>query len=257
MKCISCEVEINPKWKHALELNICPFCGQDIMDNQLKTLLSSLRETMEKLSEYPVQLNDWMLSNHNYIKTDSEDLPNYLSKDLLKELYKENDERDFLERKNKKFTVKVTSENGEEQDVIAQKIQSEEKTNEFYRRAEAVKPNIEGFKTVSEKTQKLKEMAQKIRKEGSNPSESSESFSEVIDPSIVEEMQSLMIDDGIVNSAIADPDFDEERIPSVVLNMAKKVRTNKDPNDDLRKLQELQAKAQRNSLSGRGGFSRS
>ena len=47
------------------------------------------------------------------------------------------------------------TENGE-QEVSVEKIQSEERTNEFYKRAEAVKPNIEGFSSVSEKTQHLK-----------------------------------------------------------------------------------------------------
>ena len=265
MKCITCEVEINPKWKHAIELNNCPFCGQAIVDEQLRDLFSSLRETMEQLSPYQDQLNDWLLSNHSYIKTDSEDLISYVPKELMKDFVKNNSEKDFQERKNKKFTVKVATETGE-QEVSVEKIQSEERTNEFYKRAEAVKPNIEGFSSVSEKTQHLKALAQQIRREGSavvNQSgmggmmDSSE-ITEVIDPEMVTELQSAISGGDIISSALPEPNMGDDDIPSVVLNMANRAaRGGKDPNDDLMKLKALQAKAQRNTLSGRGGFSRS
>lgn len=265
MKCITCEVEINPKWKHAIELNTCPFCGQAIVDEQLRELFSSLRETMEQLSPYQDQLNDWLLSNHSYIKTDSIDLISFVPKDLMTDFVKNNSEKDFQDRKNKKFTVKVATETGE-QEVSVEKIQSEERTNEFYKRAEAVKPGIEKFNTVSEKTQKLKALAQQIRREGSavinqsgmNTTDFSE-MSEVVDPEIVAELQSAISGGDAISSALPDPEFGGgDDIPSVILNMANRAaRSGKDPNDDLMKLKALQAKAQGNSLSGRGGFSRS
>lgn len=265
MKCISCEMEINPQWKHAIDMNVCPFCGKGIMEEHLKNLLSSLRETMDQLVSYPDQLNDWMLSNHNYIKTDSENLHHYVPRELMKELSKD-DDKDFLERKNRKFMVKVTTETGE-QEVQAEKIQSEEKTNEFFKRAEAVKPNIDGFKNTTEKTQHLKAMAQQIRREGATvmnqagvASTLSPEMMEVADPQTVAEMQSLLADGDIISSALPEGDVGgDDDIPSVILNMANAASRggHKDPNDDLRKLQQLQAKAQRNSLSGRGGFSRS
>ena len=69
MKCTSCDTDINPKWLHAISNNVCPNCGQHIMQEHLKNLLTSLRETMEKLQEYPNEVDDWMLSNFNFIKT--------------------------------------------------------------------------------------------------------------------------------------------------------------------------------------------
>jgi hypothetical protein len=221
---------------------------------------------MEQLAPYQDQLNDWLLSNHNYIKTDSTDLINFVPKDLMKDFVKNDSEKDFQERKNKKFTVKVATETGE-QEVAVEKIQSEEKTNEFHKRAEAVKPNIEGFNSVSEKTQHLKALAQQIRREGAtvvnqagmpaviDPSE----VTEVIDPEMVAELQSAISGGDIITSSLPESDLGgDEEIPSVVLNMANRAaRGGKDPNDDLMKLKALQAKAQRNSLSGRGGFSRS
>src|SRR5579885_95705 len=115
MKCITCEVEINPKWKHAIDINVCPFCGQHIMEEHLKNLLTSLGETMEKLQAYPQQLDDWLLSNYNYIKTDSPNLKMYLPKETVKELRKELDEAEFQEKKRSVVKVKnaVTGEEEE------------------------------------------------------------------------------------------------------------------------------------------------
>ena len=178
MKCVSCETEINPKWKHAIEKNLCPFCGQVILETRLKELLTSLAETMSALTEYPDQLNDWLLSNHNFIKTDSPDLSKYMPKELLKDLKKVQDDRDFQERK--KFTVKVQTETGE-QEIEAENLQSEEKTNDFFTRAEVIKktgptnqqlgPNANLiFQSPAEKTQYLKSVAQQIKKAGSGGS---------------------------------------------------------------------------------------
>jgi Zn-finger nucleic acid-binding protein len=122
MECISCKVEINPQWSHAIDINVCPFCGKHIMDEHLKNLFGTLRETMDALQTYPEQLNDWMLSNHNYVKTDSEKLLNYVPKEMLTDLKKIKDDKDFQERK--KFTVKVKTETGVEE-VQAESLQSE------------------------------------------------------------------------------------------------------------------------------------
>src|SRR5208282_6533600 len=126
MRCISCETEINPKWKHAIDINVCPFCGKHIMEEHLKNLFSSLGQTMDQLQQYPDQLNDWMLSNHNYIKTDSPNLKGYLPIDTIKEMRREIDDAEFQEKKS--TTVKIKLPDGTEQDVIVEKRQSDAKT---------------------------------------------------------------------------------------------------------------------------------
>src|SRR6185436_12414878 len=163
MKCMSCEMEINPKWTHAIDINVCPFCGQGIMEEHLKNLFSSLRQTMESLSGYPDQLNDWMLSNHNYIKTDSPNIHLYMPKGFAEDIRKHINDQIMEEKANtlkskpptesQKSIIKMDNGHGQEQEVLVEKVQSEEKTNEFFKRAEAVKPNIDGFKSTSEKTQ--------------------------------------------------------------------------------------------------------
>src|SRR5271169_5876640 len=87
MRCISCETEINPKWEHAIDINVCPFCGKHIMEEHLKNCIASLAVAMEEMLKYPKQLEDWLLSNHEYIKTSSPNLSDYLSKEDVKKVY--------------------------------------------------------------------------------------------------------------------------------------------------------------------------
>lgn len=258
MKCVSCDIEINPKWKHAIEINICPFCGNSIMEEHLKNLFHSLSETMVQLTTYQSQLNDWMLSNHNYIKVD--DLQN------LKTLQKEVEEKDFQQRKNKKFKVKVATESGGEEEIVAEKIQSEKETNDFFKRAEAVKPNIDGFNSTEEKTAYLKQMVQKIKRDGSpminqinTTSMINPEMMEIVDSEQVAELQTAIEGENI-NSALIRQDSYEEEIPAAVLAMANSAKgNNKNIQADLRKLQQLQNKvsdSQQKFLNGAGGFKR-
>lgn len=270
MKCLSCEMEINPKWKYAIDSNMCPFCGESIMEEQLKNLFTVLSDAMEQLAEYPEPLNDWMLSN-NYIKTDSEKLISFIPQEYLDKLEEEIIEKYKRRGRDiepgKKFSVKITTDQGE-QDIVAEKIQSEDKTSEFHKRAEAVKPNIEGFKSVTEKTQHLKAMAQQIRREGSAITNQaglvgmiSSEMMESTDPNTVAELQAAITGESI-SSSLPESEFDgEDAIPSVVQKMANAARGNgKSAQADLEKLHQLQngiSGSRNNFLSGGGGFSRS
>src|SRR5579859_83431 len=132
MRCLSCTIEIDPKWKHAIENNICPFCGSSIIENELKNLLSILHQALDDLHrlKYSEQLDDWMLSNFNYIKTTSPQLIDYVPKEVLKNLKKFHDDKDF---EKKKFIVKVKNEQGIEEEISAEKIHSDEQVNSFYK----------------------------------------------------------------------------------------------------------------------------
>jgi hypothetical protein len=282
MKCLSCEIEINPQWAHAIEQNICPFCGKAIMDEHLKNLLSNLRDTMEQLQTYQQQLDDWMLSNHNYIKTSSPDIINYLPKEALKDLRKVQDDRDFQEKK--KFTVKVQTENGV-QEIQAEKIQSEEKTNEFFKRAEVARtanpnapkgPDVSPtFTSAAEKTAHLKEMAKQIKKAGSTGINAdggsmmiSAEMMENADPEAINEYHQ-MISGGEIASSLSDVGDDD--VPAGVLAAnqalaAKRGGGNASSAADLLKLQQMQDRDNKsradfesgaNRGSKGGGFSRS
>ena len=280
MECISCKVEINPKWTHAIDINICPFCGAGIMEEHLKNLLTSLRETMEKLQEYPSQVEDWMLSNFNFIKIDSPKIGDYMPKEMLKELKKIEAEKDFNDRKQ--YTVKVKTENGEE-DVVAEKIQSDDKTNDFFKRAEVVRPandrgsnqgeNDKSFSSVGAKTQYLKSLKKEIETNGAPAITNEAGLAAMIrpnqmgnaDPAAVAELQS-MLDDGGGEIASSLGTDDDDAIPSVVLAMASRAKgKTTNSNADIAKLQEMHnrvAQSRANFESGEnrggkgGGFSR-
>src|SRR5208282_4854591 len=112
MKCVSCETEINPKWKHAIDINVCPFCGQHIMEEHLKNCVASLASAMEEMQKYPEQLDDWMLSNHNYIKTSSPSLVNYLPEEVLKELFKKPEKSEASPEEPRTFMQKIKVPDG-------------------------------------------------------------------------------------------------------------------------------------------------
>lgn len=278
MKCVSCEIEINPKWTHAIDMNICPFCGAPILQENLKALLSTLRETMNSLKEYPDQVNDWMLSNHNYIKTDSEDICNYMPKEMLKEFKKIEDDKDFLKRKDaNKSTIKIKTENGEEE-VLVEKIQSEDKTNEFHKRAQngptKQQQGPNSYQSTTEKTEHLKKMAQQIKKAGSQgltgSGESMMLSAEMLDqadPDAVLEFQQMISGGEIVSSLDSGIDDDlpggdyilEANIAAAQGNSSGSGgNTNAKDLASLQRMQSKQTQAHRNISSGaKGSFSRS
>ena len=248
MKCISCEAEINPKFKHAIERNICPFCGGSIMEELLKTLLVSLGETMQKMQQYPDQLDDWLFSNYDYIKTNSSDLINFVPKDQLKELKKDVDNDDFLERKKKIIKVKV--ENCKEEEVVTEQVQSKSRTAGFFERAEVTKrrdnedddardtdSSIESdeeqgiqlnpiqsikkpraFKSAADKTRHLKELKKKIEDEGAQVAIGETGLVSTIDPESLENADPEMVaafssslgDGDIITSALPTSSLDDE-----------------------------------------------
>jgi hypothetical protein len=261
MKCISCESEINPRFKHAIEQNICPFCGGSIMEELLKSLLISLQDTMAKMQEYPDQLNDWLLSNHNYIKTDSPDLIAYVPKEALREMKKEADGQEF---DRKKRVIKVKTENGEEE-VVTEKVQSDSKTAGFFERAQLIKrgtsdddgggsgdldtgddeeyaPEVElqpiksnkpkTFKSAAERTEHLKKLKKKIETEGSQAIVGEKGLAAMIDPEQMESadpqdvaaFQAALGDGDMISSALPSTGDDEDSLTSRVLaaNLAAK-----------------------------------
>lgn len=46
MKCRSCNFEISPELKHAIAQNVCPSCGNQIMDEELLALIEDLEQTI-------------------------------------------------------------------------------------------------------------------------------------------------------------------------------------------------------------------
>lgn len=276
MKCVSCETEINPKWKHAIDINVCPFCGKHIMEEHLKNCLTTLAAAMDAMAKYPEQLDDWLLSNHNYIKTDSPNLKQFLPKEAFKEIRKELDEQEFQEKKKSVVKIKTLTEDGDviEQDVVVEKMASDDRTQTFHDRANNMLKQeraVDGDpKSVAAKTRDLKAMAAKIKQEAAAQAEggvasmiSKEMMAEA-DPESVAEFRSMITTGDIVSSGLPPAaDGDDDDIPDVVLAMAgmkQKGGTGGGANEkDLHALAKMQAKAQGASKrlgAGKGSFSR-
>jgi hypothetical protein len=278
MKCISCETEINPKWAHAIDINVCPFCGKHIMEEHLKNCIVGLAAAMEDMQKYPDQLDDWLLSNHNYIKTNSPNLKNFLPKDVIKEMRKEIDDEEFQEKKKTIEKIKVSDGMGgfTEEEVIVEKVQSDNKTKSFHDRANNMlkqEKAVEGEpKSVTEKTRHYKAMADKIKqeaainaKEGGMASMTSPEMMSQADPEAVADFRSMISTGDIVSSGLPETSTgDDDEIPSVVLAMASMKKNGGGGGDganekDLAALRNMQAKVQGGAKrlnSGKGSFSR-
>jgi len=279
MRCISCDVLINPQWKHAIEQNICPMCGQEVMPVHLKNCIVELKKAMQEMQQYPEQLNDLLLSNYNYIKIDDPNLINYLPKELIKDAAKEIVKEDKPEAKQSIIKIKLPG--GGTQDVLVEKTQSEAKTNGFFERAEVLKGSgktsgkaikeagePDAPKSVSEKTANLKKLAQQIREEAHSGITSEDQMVHMIegvdaDPEAVSDYSSLIDDGGIISSGLQGQyDGEDEEIAPAALAMARMAKQGAGGNSnakDLQSLQEMHAKAQgaaKRLNSGGGSFSR-
>ena len=283
---MSCQSNIDPKWIFAIEKNMCPGCGNALMEEHLKNCLTRLAAAMKDMLKYPEQLDDWLLSNHNYIKTSSPDLVNYLSKEAAKQVYNLIEPSTRPEKKGPSpdepqittQKIKVPDGNGgfTIEEVQVEKIQSEERTNSFFERAEVLKgagktsgkavksPDEPGApKSVEEKTRHLKSLAQQIRREVSSGATSQNSLDAMIDqadPEAIAEFQSVIGSGDIVASGLPDPsNGDDDEIPSVALAMARMSKSN-DGNanhKDMQTLQDMQDRVARTQKKlGTGGFGR-
>lgn len=241
MQCTSCQSEIDTKWKHAIDTNLCPFCGKMIMEEELKNLLNSLTETMEKLSAYPQYLEDWLSSNFNFVPAAK---------------------LQFLEKKLKDFNKlnsRTAVSNELDNDEVPKEssgviLQNQAETSEFFKKAEVSK--------VAARTQSLKEMVSQIKKSGTGSPALTEDLINNADPEAAAELRAALDFPEVSSSIGVSEDFDE--IHPSALALANSVN-NKNPNyntKDLLKLQEMQERTSgaRNKMLGggvKGGFSRS
>ncbi len=225
MKCTSCEVEIDPKWKHALKNNICPSCGEAIMPEDLKNYIANLDVTFNDLvREYPEQLDDWLYSNFNYVKVNS------------------NRFNDMMPRQK----ASMQREDEEYQDESLLSVQPQEVTSKFFKNAEV-------SKTVS-RTEELKRMVSDIKSK--NPQLAARQTMQLL-----QEEDSFDENDDLieVNSSLDNGQDNDEKIPAAVLAFANRKATpgNHDYNaKDMMRLQQMRDRtieARDNVINGTGG----
>lgn len=71
MRCKSCKEDVPPKFTHALSVNICPLCGQEIMEIKLQNILGELKIALCDAKEYMDEVEDWLHSNFSLKKVGS------------------------------------------------------------------------------------------------------------------------------------------------------------------------------------------
>ena len=284
MQCISCSTDIDPKWSHAINQNICPFCGGSILEEKLKGLLSTLADTLKQLQEFPEQLNDWLLSNYSYIKTDSPDLPLYLPAETIKSLNKHINDIECQEKKTKVVQLKI---DGKMQDVVVEKLASDERTQAIFDRTEIIKgmgktsgkaprdPNAPELpKSIAERTQFLKEVNERIKREAKQGFVGEDQLASMIaaegitddgtPPPEVADLQAAIMGEGSIASALPMPNNDDNELPGLNVVAAlvqragsrtKQSSLEKDT-ESLRKMHEKVANGQNAVLSHKGAFGR-
>ena len=82
--------------------------------------------------DYQEQVNDFLLSNYSYIKTDDPNLTSFVPKEKIKEVQKELAEEEFQDKKKSTMTVKTKDGNIE---VEVEKLMPDYKAEIFHKRA--------------------------------------------------------------------------------------------------------------------------
>jgi hypothetical protein len=68
MKCQACEMDIPSNWVNALQSNICPSCGQPIMNDEVVKLREGLADAISKMDFNAQEITTWLISNYRLEK---------------------------------------------------------------------------------------------------------------------------------------------------------------------------------------------
>jgi len=68
MRCMSCGADIPPIWVKALELNRCPGCDGNIMNEATQELLKELADALARMPNDPQGIAGWLMSNYRFQK---------------------------------------------------------------------------------------------------------------------------------------------------------------------------------------------
>ena len=74
MQCKNCSEAIPSKFSHAIKSNTCPFCGLEIMEKELQSILISLQSIMKDAVPFMDQVEEWLGSNYSFFKSKNKDI---------------------------------------------------------------------------------------------------------------------------------------------------------------------------------------
>lgn len=68
MRCINCGADIPPEWVNAIQQNVCPGCGGEIMNTTTQDLLKELTDAIKRMPNDPAGIAGWLMSNYRFQK---------------------------------------------------------------------------------------------------------------------------------------------------------------------------------------------
>lgn len=68
MQCQSCKEDVPAKFAHAISINSCPLCGNDIVPVFIKNILNELEVVLNKAKDHMDQMEDWLFTNYSLRK---------------------------------------------------------------------------------------------------------------------------------------------------------------------------------------------
>lgn len=270
MKCKSCTNDVPPKFSHAIKTNICPFCGEEIMDSELQSALADLQVAMEASEQYQEEIHDWLKCNYGLVP-ELGTVTFSVHQEVLEKL--EDANAKIVDLQEQLSNVKPVPKSGklatasnrlpseiakdkEGNALEGEQLADAETTNKFFKAA--------GAKAPVDAASHYRNMVKQIKEKGSTGLMSEGGAAGVITPEMLaaadqvdaSEYQELF-DSGPVNSAV-DSDYDDDSdIPAVALQMMHSAKGKQGDYNarDVAKLQELQRKASNagRAMSREGG----
>ena len=245
MKCKSCSEEITYKFAFAISSNTCPMCGGEIVSEELRNILSELKEVMQATAQYRAEIFDWLYSNYQLVSKDSEEY-----KALQAQSEMATSAKIPLRQALTTIDPKTVSLDRNGNQVSGAAIQDQEVTNKFLQRAQ-VKPNDQ---------KNLRDIVNQIKKGGGS---SGPSIVAEADPEEVAAMGSQLAGGGLgsLNGATDYDEYgndDDDALPPIVEAMAQQAHGSQSGDynaRDVAKLQAIHSKQKRasNALSKGGG----
>lgn len=224
MKCKSCEGDVPPKFAHAILMNTCPLCGEEIMDKDLQIILAELKHCMsEGVAQYPESIFDWLKSNYNLFTQAEVDVKVQEAEQKTAEAVKAT----IVATTGHKGLPTPESAKKIELDrdgnqVAGPSLQSQEQTNKFFKNALADK--------TLDKQSHFRNIVKQIKKSGSPALLDENGTAGVITPDMAESIGQMGAeeiaelnaafgngDEGEIASGLDSNDLDyEDEIPAIV-----------------------------------------
>lgn len=224
MKCKSCEGEVPPKFAHAIAMNMCPLCGEEIMDKELQVILVELKSCMtDGVAQYPETIFDWLKSNYHLYTEDEVQAKvkeaEVKTAEAVKATIVATTGNKGLPTKESAKKIELDKDGNQ---VAGPALQSQEKTNKFFKNALI-------DKTVDQQSH-FKNIVKQIKKSGSPMLFDEEGTSGVITPDMAEQMGQMDAEEVAalnaafgndeesgINSGLDSSDMDyEDEIPAIV-----------------------------------------